>query len=75
MYLDQIEPGDHYYNKRKWVTLPHDGLLDKPDELAAMSGPVKTYFVGGGEKSDDQDARGRLEMAQAPVAPHALAVT
>jgi hypothetical protein len=63
-HLDLLEPGDHYYNKRKWVTFPNDSLLDKPDELAAMSGPIKTYFVGKGESPNDQDARGRLEMGE-----------
>lgn len=57
MYLDQIEPGDHYRNKRRWMTLPHDGLLDKPDELAAMSGPIKTYFLEEGNKADETNNR------------------
>lgn len=42
---DRLEPGDHYVNRYKRATLPCDSLLDKPDKLAALSGPVKTYNV------------------------------
>lgn len=42
---DRLEPGDHYVNHYKRATLPCDTLLDKPDELAALSGPVKVYNV------------------------------
>lgn len=44
-----LEPGDHYYNYFKPVTLPHDRLMDKPDELEALSGPVKKYIMKDGE--------------------------
>ncbi|WP_182914277.1 hypothetical protein [Paenibacillus sp. 1011MAR3C5] len=43
--LNHLEPGDHYINRYKRATLPCDNLLDKPDELAALSGPVKMYNV------------------------------
>jgi len=44
-----LEPDDHYFNHFKPVTLPHDRLMNKPDELAALSGPVKNYFLKEGE--------------------------
>ncbi len=47
-----LEPGDHYYNHFKPVTLPHDRLMDKPDELATLSGPVVSYNI----KSIDKEA-------------------
>lgn len=46
----KLEPTDHYYNVAPpRITLPHDSLLDKPDELAEMSGPVKKYQMVDGE--------------------------
>jgi|GEM_PF-5077348 len=40
-----LEHDDNYRNKYKHATLPCDQLLDKPDELAALSGPVKKYNI------------------------------
>lgn len=49
-YLDLVlEVGDNYRNQYQRMVLPHDRLLDKPDELAAMSGPVKEYVMKEGE--------------------------
>lgn len=51
MYLiNKLEPGDHYCNHYRHATLPCDRLLDKPYELAEMSGPVRTYNLRDSER-------------------------
>lgn len=60
LYLDQtLEPGDHYINRYKRTTLPCDRLLDKPDELAQLSGPVKRYNIRDSVKEVKADAEER----------------
>lgn len=66
---DRLEPGDHYVNRYKRATLPCDSLLDKPDELAALSGPVKTYNVRDAMKGGDcHTGACRVEVSQKQVA-------
>lgn len=54
--LSRIEPDDHYINRYKRATLPCDRLLDKPEELAKLSGPVKTYNLRDVAKEVQTDA-------------------
>lgn len=43
MYCIALSPDDTYRDVEVECRLPHDHLLDKPDELAKLSSEVKTY--------------------------------
>lgn len=64
---DRLEPGDHYINRYKRATLPCDRLLDKPAELAALSGPVKTYNVHDSKGEPRQEVDRTVRMCGATL--------
>lgn len=62
-YFDRVlEPGDSYINRYSGVRLPCDSVLDDPDALKELSGPVIPRRLEDLErevKSNDQTGSNR----------------
>lgn len=54
-YYDRVlEPGDNYINRyRGGVRLPCDNILDDPEELEKLSGPVVSRRIEDLEREDE----------------------